>query len=703
MPHSAADHSWSRLSRLVAPLILLAACKSGTEPKRAAVLTIASPAPSTARSGVAFDAGPAVQLVDQDGSTFAEAGVAVSVALVEQGGTLGGTTTRTTDANGRAAFSDLVISGTAGSYTLRFTAAGLTAAVSAPVVLGAGPAATVSPASPLTLAGTVGAPVAGPPAVVVKDASGNVVPNVGVVFVNPEVGSTLTGSAPVTNAAGVATLGGWTLPTHIGQYTLSATAAGVSTPVIFTATATPDAPQSMQASESGQSSLYGSRLQVPLQARVLDQYGNPTPGVVVTWGSVTGAGTVEPIDVATDADGAVRANYRLGTTPGANLVRASISSRGLSADFSLTALGFSSHIGTALHHSCGLDDLGSAWCWGDNAEGQVGDNTTTDRAVPTIVSRTLTFGRLSVGPGVTCALSTDHVAYCWGSNRFGALGDGTTTDRLVPTPVAGGLRFLEISTSGRVTCGVALDATAWCWGSDESLALGVGNAAVETCPPSLGQAAFACSRVPMPVAGGTLAFSSIAVGQAHACALVGSAKRLYCWGNRFAFGGASNGGQDTWGEPVAVAPTLDIEQVTAGDSHTCATVAAAVYCWGSGHYGALGTGQAEQQQDTPALVAGVVSQLVGAGSVGTCAVLSDGRASCWGYNQTGAVGDGTTTDRTTPAIVASGQTFTAISTSSYHACGRVATGQVYCWGNNLQGQLGNGGGPDTTTPVLARP
>ena len=705
MPYSGADRARSRLVRLGATIILLAGCGSGTEPRRATVLAIVSPPPGAARSGVVFDAGPVVELRDQDGGSFAEAGVPITASLAEQtGAALGGTITRATDAIGRATFTDLSIGGTTGSYTLRFSAPGLsTVVISTPIALGAGPAATMTAVSPLTPQATVGTPMAALPSVVIKDASGNVVPNVAVTFAGVNVGM-LTGATQMTNAAGVATLGGWTLPTASGFYPLSASAAGLApSSVIFTATATADAPTVMQpASGQGQSSLYGSRLAAPLQVRVVDQYGNPTAGVVVTWGSVTGAGTAEPIDVTTDAGGIARANYRLGTTPGANVVRASINPRNLSADFTAAALGFSTQMGAAIHDTCALDDAGVAWCWGDNSEGQLGDNSTTNRAGPTAVGGALRFSRLSVGAALTCALATDGAAYCWGSNRFAAIGDGTDTGALVPTAAVGGLRFTEISTSGRVTCALTTAGAAWCWGSNEYLSLGVGNQAVGACPPSLGYPAFACSRVPMPVAGG-LTFTSIAVGLTHVCARRASGE-LYCWGNRFGFGGAMNGAEDNWGEPVPAAAGFAFAEVTAGISYTCGIVApSSAYCWGSGSYGELGTGQVDQQLANPELLPGIAVTHIDAGWTGTCATLTDGRAACWGYNQTGAVGDGTTVDRTTPTTVASGETFTAIGTSGYHACGRVANGQVYCWGDNSYGELGSGTRPDTKTPILARP
>jgi len=79
---------------------------------------------------------------------------------------------------------------------------------------------------------------------------------------------------------------------------------------------------------------------------------------------------------------------------------------------------------------------GPTYCWGWNGSGELGDGTTTNRLVPTVVAGGLTFTAVSAGFGHTCGVTPSGAAYCWGGNYAGQLGDGSTTDRLVPTPVA---------------------------------------------------------------------------------------------------------------------------------------------------------------------------------------------------------------------------------------------------------------------------
>jgi hypothetical protein len=82
-----------------------------------------------------------------------------------------------------------------------------------------------------------GTAVAVPPSVTVRDANGNPVNGITVIFAVASGGGTLTGGSQVTNASGVATVGSWTLGAATGTNTLTATAGSLPA-VTFTATAT---------------------------------------------------------------------------------------------------------------------------------------------------------------------------------------------------------------------------------------------------------------------------------------------------------------------------------------------------------------------------------------------------------------------------------------------------------------------------------
>jgi alpha-tubulin suppressor-like RCC1 family protein len=101
--------------------------------------------------------------------------------------------------------------------------------------------------------------------------------------------------------------------------------------------------------------------------------------------------------------------------------------------------------------------------------------------VPVPVSGGLAFVQRAAGSfiGHTCGLTSDGAAYCWGNNAVGQLGDGFTSSSLVPSAVTGGLEFVSIDAGFRHTCGHAITGTLYCWGSDHAGQLGTNSVLVD--------------------------------------------------------------------------------------------------------------------------------------------------------------------------------------------------------------------------------
>jgi alpha-tubulin suppressor-like RCC1 family protein len=78
-------------------------------------------------------------------------------------------------------------------------------------------------------------------------------------------------------------------------------------------------------------------------------------------------------------------------------------------------------IATGDHHACALVN-GGVQCWGLNANGQLGNNSTTESLVPVQVTG-LSSGVTAITTGAdhTCAL-VNGGARCWGRNGDGQLG-----------------------------------------------------------------------------------------------------------------------------------------------------------------------------------------------------------------------------------------------------------------------------------------
>lgn len=132
--------------------------------------------------------------------------------------------------------------------------------------------------------------------------------------------------------------------------------------------------------------------------------------------------------------------------------------------------------------------------------------------------------------------------------------------------------------------------------------------------------------------------------------------------------------------------------IGAGSIHTCATLTdGTVRCWGDNFYGELGNGSPTTTgcgcSTTPVRVSGITNPAaVAAGLVYTCAMLSDGTVQCWGANFYGQLGNGSLTGSSVPTTVSGITDAIAIATAvSDPTCAVLSGGSIQCWGYNYYG------------------
>ena len=91
-------------------------------------------------------------------------------------------------------------------------------------------------------------------------------------------------------------------------------------------------------------------------------------------------------------------------------------------------------------------------CWGNNGNGQLGNNSTTQSPIPVAVSGLTTATGVSAGNSHSCAVLTSGGVQCWGVNSSGQLGDETGgSSALVPGPVLPGECTMDIDGDGNVS------------------------------------------------------------------------------------------------------------------------------------------------------------------------------------------------------------------------------------------------------------
>ena len=141
-------------------------------------------------------------------------------------------------------------------------------------------------------------------------------------------------------------------------------------------------------------------------------------------------------------------------------------------------------------HSLALAN-GQVYAWGYNAYGQLGNNSTTNSSVPVAVTATGALNGLSVtaiaaGGYHSLALANGHV-YAWGDNANGELGNNSTTNSSVPVAISSSvlnsLTVTQIAAGLVSSYALTSDGRLFAWGDNYYGELGIGSSSTSFTTP----------------------------------------------------------------------------------------------------------------------------------------------------------------------------------------------------------------------------
>jgi PKD repeat protein len=237
---------------------------------------------------------------------------------------------------------------------------------------------------------------------------------------------------------------------------------------------------------------------------------------------------------------------------------------------------------------------GTVRTWGLNADGQLGDGTTTLRRTPVTVVGLDNAVAIAAGRDMGYALRADGTVVAWGRNDEGQLGDGSTTRRT--TPVRVGSLTNVVGIAGGRDHGLALrdDGTVWAWGSNDYGQVGDGSLTDRVSP--------------VQVTSGAL---EVIAGAHHSYALRAD-HTVAAWGRNYR-ANLGDGTTTNRTRPVSVRNLSSVASIGSGrDTGMAVLTDGRVMAWGSNAFGQVGDGTTVNRS-TPVLVPGIEDAVLAGG------------------------------------------------------------------------------------------
>ena len=336
--------------------------------------------------------------------------------------------------------------------------------------------------------------------------------------------------------------------------------------------------------------------------------------------------------------------------------------------------------------------------WGSGASGVLGLNSTTNVSSPTQLTGTDWNIMSSAGYNASTGfgIKTDGTLWSWGENDNGELGQNNKTACSSPIQIGSDTNWSTINSTGYGALGTKTDGTLWVWGRGNWGSLG----------NNTGPSYYRSSPVQVPGTTWPTDMDKMGTGATHTLAIKTDGT-LWVWGRNYwgQLGINADGNGTEKSSPVQIPGTTwsSIGQFSGNVTSGALKSDGTLWMWGYGMTTGTGQGAPGGHRSSPTQVPGTTWAKKGQYENVVLATKTDGTLWSWGYNAQGQLGQNNTTqyfspvqipgtDWDYPFAIPQGATAAALCTRT--------DGTLWVWGADNFGSLGlNQQGAKYSSPV----
>ena len=315
----------------------------------------------------------------------------------------------------------------------------------------------------------------------------------------------------------------------------------------------------------------------------------------------------------------------------------------------------------------GVDEV---WGLGNNAEGQLGDNSTFSSLTAIEAQGVTNVAEVESGEQFNLIRDNSGAVYAWGNNDQGQLGDGSFTSSL--TGIATSITDAIDIAAGHEFSAAALSTGAiMTWGKNDLGQLGQGN--------------FATTNFPFAIVGLTN-MVKVSAGENHVLALKDNGT-VYSWGDN-TFGQLGDGTFISSNVPVLIPGLSAIASVHTGDNHSFAVDSTGqLFVWGSNAHGQLGI-NGVLFSEVPILNTIPNVAAADGGTDHSIVLTTNQKVYTFGNNDYGQLGNGTLVSEYNPQKMDTLDAVVHVEAAFYQTAVIKGDNSTWTWGRNDAGQLG---------------